>query len=115
MATTAEIRNKAAEKLGLLGTGQTLEPSISNDLDDAYTETYNELLAEDLVTWTSTGAIPNELVEPVVALVAAARATRYGVPEPRYSRVVGEGLGAKNRIRERIAQSQIGQTKIEAF
>lgn len=121
MATTAEIRTKAAEKLGLLGTGQTLQSNITADLDDAYTEVYGMMESLGLANWgTSSTAIPDALVDPIVSWVSGLRATRYGVPAERYQRIMAEYLGigmpsAEDRIRALIAPSKVRQTKIQNF
>ena len=86
MATAAEIRDKAAFKLGVKTLGQALENSVSKDLDEAYTEVYNRLRAEDLVNWDSAAEVPDDIVSPVVDLVAFARAVEYGIAGQRYQR-----------------------------
>lgn len=100
MATAAEIRNKAAKKLGVLATGQTLESEIADDLDEAYDEVYAALDAKNLVTWDYDEEIPDEYIGPVVALVAFARADEYGIPNDRYQRIAGDMSRALNEIRE---------------
>lgn len=121
MATSAEIRNKAAKKLGLYGTGQTLRSAISADLDEAYTEVYGVLVAKELATWASTAEVPDALVEPVVSMVAAHRATQYSIPGERYQRVMRDYHGdavlpsAVDRIREIISDDNARPTKIEYF
>ena len=48
MTTVAEIRNKAARRLGVLGVGQTLQNNIQADLDEAYEEVYSFLQTKSL-------------------------------------------------------------------
>lgn len=93
MATAADIRNKAAKKLGLFGTGQTLRSGISADFDDAYTEVYGMLSKKKLTTWDSDEAIPDEFVFPVVALVADARKNEYPLPDAKYIRITLDAKG----------------------
>ena len=100
MATAAEIRDKAGFMLGVKTLGQALENSVSSDLDDAYTEVYERLRAEDLVNWTTD--IPNDVVSPVVDLVAFARATQYGVSGERYQRIILAAQQAEIRIRRSL-------------
>ncbi len=115
MATSAEIRNKAAKKLGLFGTGQTLRSEIASDIDDAYTEVYAELNALSLVTWASSGSVPDELVKSVVSLVAFARVDEYSVPIAKYNRIVADATVAESRIRELVVPSKPGVTRIQNF
>lgn len=102
MATAATIRNKAASKLGVKAIGQTLESAVSSDLDAAYDEVYARLRDEDLVSWHSTAEVPDELVSPVVDLVAFARADEYGVSNERYQRLMLAASQAETRIRRSI-------------
>lgn len=120
MATAAEIRNKAAKKCGLVGTGQTLQSNISADFDDAYTEVYAELQVKGLATWGAAEEVPSYLVEPVVAWVAGVRAAEYSIPPARYERVMRDYLGdpllrllsAEARIRSLQATPRLGETEI---
>ncbi|MBT8439718.1 MAG: hypothetical protein KJO91_08325, partial [Gammaproteobacteria bacterium] len=66
MATAADIRNKAATRLGIYGEGETLPSYESNDLDEAYTETYARLAAKSLALWDIDEEVPDEYVTHVV-------------------------------------------------
>ena len=102
MATAATIRNKASFKLGIGARGQTLEGSVSKDLDEAYDEVYARLRDEDLVNWHSTSEVPDEIVSPVVDLVAFSRVDEYGVSGERYQRIAIAANQAEIRIRRSI-------------
>lgn len=100
MATAAEIRNRAATKLGLLGVGQTLPSYITSDLDTAYTEVYAILDAKSLVDWDDDESIPDEYSPHLVALVARARITDYMPPANRLGVIMAEAGVALGEIRE---------------
>lgn len=102
MATAAEIRNKAGSKLGVKAIGQVLENAVSSDLDSAYDEVYARLRDEDLVSWHSTAEVPDELVSPVVDLVAFARADEYKVNGEKYQRLLLAARHAEARIRRSL-------------
>ncbi len=102
MATAAQIRDKAGFKLGVKDLGQALENSVSSDLEDAYQEVYSRLRDEDLVSWSLISEVPNELVSPVVDLVAFARADEYGVSGERYQRIAIAASQAEIRIRRSL-------------
>ena len=102
MATAAQIRNKAASKLGIKAIGQTLENAVSSDLDEAYDEVYARLRDEDLVSWHSTAEVPDEVVSPVVDLVAFARADEYKVNGEKYQRLMLAASQAEVRIRRSL-------------
>ena len=102
MATAAQIRNKAGFLLGVKALGQTLTNSVSSDLDEAYDEVYARLRDEDLVSWHSTQDVPDELVSPVVDLVAFARINEYAVSDSRYQRISLAASQAEIRIRRSL-------------
>ncbi len=112
--TTAEIRNKALRKLGLLRMGESARPEYAEDLDAAYNEVYAELEAEELPVWSSTANVPDEYVEPMVALCALARMGDYNVPERRSQWVIAiagtDGELAKNKIRKIKAGTYVPTT-----
>lgn len=115
MATAAEIRNKAAKKLGLFGTGQTLRSAIAANLDEAYAEVYGELELQSLTPWAFADEVPDALVSSVVALVAGSRVEEYSVPSEKYQRIMREYVGAEDRIRKLLAKPKMGVTEIEEF
>jgi hypothetical protein len=115
MASAAEIRNRAAKKLGLYGTGQTLRSEMAADIDAAYVEVYAELELQSLVTWAIDDDVPDALIRSLVALVAGARVDAYSVPAEKYARITRESDGAEDRIRKFLAKPKMGVTEIEEF
>lgn len=87
MSTATQIREKALRKLGVKATGQITQSEIQDDLDNAYTEVWAGLNALGLTTWDSDEDIPDEFVDPVVAMVAFARANEYSIPNDRFQRI----------------------------
>jgi hypothetical protein len=115
MATAAEIRNKAAKKLGVLSAANTLQSDISDDLDDAYTEAYRLLEEEGLASWALADEVPAALVHPMTSIVALSRVNEYATSDSRYQRVVGDGSGAMRSIRRYSRQPLTEETPIENF
>jgi len=115
MATATQIRETAAENLGILGEGETLPSYESDDLDQSYVEVYAELQALGLATWPVTSAVPDQYAKSVAMLVAEGRAVKYQIPDARYQRVKFEAVEALMSIRELQARSRMGQTEIENF
>lgn len=87
MATAAEIRNRAGNDLGLLRLNQSLQAQDSTRITSAYAEVYAALKKEGLATWAYAGAVPDELVPHVVAMVANNCLNTYGVSADRYTRI----------------------------
>lgn len=115
MATAAEIRNKAAKKLGILATGQTLRSEISADIDNAYKEVYALLEAEFVASWAFADEVPDRDVEAVVALVAGARVDEYSLPNDRYQRIVAVATGAVKQLKRHNAQPKTEETPMQNF
>ena len=104
MATTTEIRDRAANDLGLLRLGQTLQSQDATRISSAYTEVYAMLKKDGLAAWTSTGDIPAEYVKYVIALVVDNCVNTYGVSDSRYQRLKIEVPGALREIRKLAAK-----------
>lgn len=115
MATKQQIRETAAENLGILGEGEMLPSYETNDLDQAYIEVYAELQALNLTTWPESGAIPDQYARSVAILVAEARVIKYQKSDQVFTRIRAEKEVALARIRQLQARSKMGQTEIENF
>lgn len=107
MATKAEIRQKVAKRLGLLGQGASLSAAIGADLDDAYDEVYDELESSGLTIWADTGSMPARCVDPFVDLCAARRITDYGVSNDRALRILQSERTALGRMKKHVATEYI--------
>jgi hypothetical protein len=100
MATPAQIRNRAATMLGILGEGETLPSYESNDLTNSYNEVFAQLLAKNMTVWDLADDVPDEFVPHVVALVAAGRMNDYAIPDSRYARIGLSAAAAPLEIKE---------------
>ena len=105
MATPAQIRDRAATRLGILGEGEVLPSYESADLTAAYAEVYAKLDTIGLAVWEYTENIPDEYAGHVVDLVAEARINDYGIPNDRYSRISASAKTAILGIKEQQASN----------
>lgn len=116
MATTAEIRNKALKRLGILGRGQTARSEDAADLDAAYAELHAMLQVKGLTPWGSaTADIPAQYVNDVVFLLAFWRADEYSVSPAKYQRISFGAAIAETNIRELQALGIQAPTKTENY
>jgi hypothetical protein len=115
MATAIQIRETAAENLGILGEGETLPSYEADDLDQAYTEVFKELQQLNLTTWAEGSDIPDQYARSIAMMVANARTTKYQIPDNRYQRIKLETAEAWHLFRELQARAKMGQTEIENF
>lgn len=104
--TKSQVRDRAAEELGRLRPGQSLQSQDATRIGAAYDEVYADLKNEGLNTWASTGNVPDELVPFVSALVALRCCNTYGVSQARFQRIVSvagvDGNQAKREIRRLV-------------
>lgn len=108
MATVSEVVDRAANDLGILRLGQSLQAQDSTRINSAYNEVYAQLKTEGIATWTSTGAVPAEVVPHVAALVADNCLGTYSVSNDRYTRIknavgANDGDRAKRAIRKLVS------------
>lgn len=109
MATIAEVRDRAANDLGLLRLGQTLQAQDSTRITSAYNEVYAILKKDGLAAWTSTGDIPSEFVPYVVSLVVDNCINTYGVSDSRYKRLKIETQQVKRELRKLVTPDYVSQ------
>lgn len=115
MATLAQIREGAAENLGILAEGEELPSYESADLGRAYTELYSELEILGLTNWSQTANVPDQYSWAITILTAEKRAVKYRVPAERYQQIKLEANQALALLRKLLVRSKLGQTKIENF
>lgn len=104
MATVADVRNQAAEKLALYGAGQTLQAREAADLKQAYREVFTALTVKGQAPWDYTGSVddlvPDEYAPLVASLVARSRIVQYKPPPERAVMIQAEAADAEQMIRE---------------
>lgn len=109
MATIAEVRDRAANDLGMLRLGQSLQSQDSTRITSGYNEVYQQLKVDGLATWTSTGDIPTELVPFVAALVADNCLNTYSASNDRYVRIKAAAAAAPKAIAKLVTNYQTSQ------
>jgi hypothetical protein len=105
MATAGEIVHKAAKRMGLYATGQTLRSEIADDLTAAYAEVYAQLDKKEIVVWDFDADVPDELIDDVVTLVCYSRVDEYSIPDDKYRRIVSKVKNAIPNIRALLASN----------
>ncbi len=102
----ANVVNRAANDLGLLRLGQSLQSQDQTRIEEAYNEVYAQLKEEGLANWASTDNVPNEILPYVACLMADNCLSTYAVSDSRYQRIKveagPEGEAAKRAIRKYV-------------
>lgn len=105
MPSKAELRDQVLEYLGKKVIGQTASYNQQTDIEQAIDETYADLQADRLLTFSTTGDVPDNVTPHIKLLVALKRCS--SISEERYARLMGEagenGWKAKREIRRIIA------------
>lgn len=107
MATAAEIRDRAANDLGVLRLGQSLQSQDETRIESAYSEVYAALKVEGVATWAYSGEVPDEIVQHVASLVAENCLNTYGVSQERSQRIKDAASVAIKEIRRLTAPSYV--------
>lgn len=102
MATKAELRDRAANDLGLLPVGQTLGAADTTRIETAYAEVYAQLKTDGLDVWASDGSCPAEITPYVAALMADNCLGTYSTSAERYQRIKLEAGMAMTMIRQYV-------------
>jgi ATP phosphoribosyltransferase len=80
--TKAQLRNRVLRELGVLAAGETAAAEDAEVIEEMI-DTQHAMLARELfVDWT-TSAIPQNVFEPLAAVVAARGSGQFGVTGPR--------------------------------
>jgi len=107
MATQAEIRDRAANDLGILRLGQSLSAENATRITEAYTEVHAMLADLGLAVWAIANEVPDAIVQPVVSLVAENCLNTYGVSDTRYQRIKLEASQAEKKIRIFVENDEV--------
>ena len=105
--TLTELKNRALKRLRVLAAGETAPAYVDDIVAESYTSVYAELQEEGLVSWTSTGDIPNKIALHVGTLVVYESADEFSVPEPRMARLEVKAAKAMKQIRRLMATDYI--------
>ena len=102
MASKSDVRDRAAENLGILPIGQSLASQDSTRISSAYDEVFADLKHDGLTTWASTGTVPSEIVPYLAVLVAASCIPSYPISPARIQLLVAQSAVAKKNIRRLV-------------
>ena len=98
MTTVAELKRQALELLGRLRLGQSFQTQDDVAMQESYNEVYASIENLGYATWVIAGPVPDELVPPVIHLMAFNRATVYGISDSRFARVLPQAGEAMRTI-----------------
>lgn len=104
-----EIRDRAANELGILSLGQSLQAQDATRIEQAYNEVYDYLDGQGLAIWSIDDNVPDKLCPHVIAMVAFNCADNYGVSADRYQRITAKFVIAEKKIRELVLPEYVPQ------
>ena len=101
MATKVELRNQVLEYLGRKIVGQSPQTKDEVDIEQAIDEVYADLQSDKIMSFGAAGAVPNDVLPHIKALVAFRRSS--GLSPERFQRVAQDAGLAKREIRRLVA------------
>lgn len=107
--TAAQIRDRAAQELGLLQLNQSLRAEHATRITQGYAEVYAQLKKDGLATWAYAGDIPDEVCTYVAALIADNCLNTYGVSESRFQRIKLAAAEARREMQKHTAPDYVSQ------
>lgn len=113
--TITDTVQLAARKLGILGTGQTLESDYQADLVQAYAEVHAELEAQGKIDFGPAANIPNRFADIFACMVAHKRLAVYKPPPERQAQIENDYAGAMRKYFAIRQRGRSGQTEIENY
>lgn len=96
--TKSQIGVKALQRLKVLEDGATASSSDTTSIEAAYDEVYANLRTKHLVSWGSTGSVPNEAVDAIVTLVAALRVNEFDPPDDVAIKIIALASAAEGAL-----------------
>ena len=78
--TLTELKAAVLQELGVLATGESPNIGDATVVGDRYSDLYEMLLTEGLVSWASDDDIPDFAANPVTMMVAYLCCGAFGVP-----------------------------------
>lgn len=100
MATKAKVKQEAAELLGITSVGGDYSGTKAAKVEEYYQEVYDQLKADELAIFPSTGPVPNKIKPHVAAMIAMLGTDTFGVSGERYNRIVARFNIALREIRK---------------
>lgn len=115
MPSASEIRDRAAQELGILRLGQSLQSQDAARIDQGYAEVYEELKSDGLATWAFSGSVPNQMSQYVVFLISENCLGAYGVSDKRYVRIMNGAEKARREILKHAAPDHVSQDEVSNY
>lgn len=100
--TLNELYARTAEFLGRKPLGQAMPNALLLRIQAAYTEGYEDLKKDQLVTWAAANAVPDPIGPHLAALMAFNCTSSVHVSDSLYQRIVAARNIAKREIRRLV-------------
>jgi hypothetical protein len=107
MVTLAELKNRVAQKLGLIAAGQDVNAEDGSLIGQTLTDLQEQIAVLQFGFFNFDDGVEQAYADPVALMAAAHLVDEFGVPEPKRSQLISTGaLGipgrslAERRIRD---------------
>lgn len=103
--TKAQVKEHAADILGIKPVGQDIQQPASRTLDKYWDAAYDEVKSDNLNIFPSSGPIPDKLFHHFAMIIAQKGAVSFSVSDARYQRIVMESQRAMREFRKYAVDS----------
>lgn len=115
MATQNELAAKVLQKLGIIDANGTARNADLTLITDKYSSFYENLKAEDLVSWGSGDDIPNTHLIPIVGLLARECLEDFTVSPSVATLLMGDEERYRNQLKRLEYQYYVPDSRAEYY
>lgn len=115
MATKANLAKVILKKLKAIDPEETPDEADSQDVQDAYDRLYQELLNDNLVSWTSTANIPVWAENPVADILAWRLQPDFSSPMQNVQQMEINHTAGWRSLRRQLAPDYVTDSTNEYF
>lgn len=115
MATQQQLKNKAADRLGMRAIGQTLSHAQNQMFQSAYDALYDRLENDGKVAWAKSGDIPDAFLPPISAMLAFELADDVGIAGERFARLQNSAYNAQKDLCALLAKPYVSQSNVTDY
>lgn len=112
----ADFQQRVGQRLGIVRAAESLSVEDAELIQSAYVALWAELNEHDLVGWSVTDPVPDNVSEIVIGMTAARLVDEFGIEEPRRSvQVMQQAFGLsvpseyERRLRRMMANNYKGE------
>lgn len=109
--TKAQIKERAATRLGIVAIGQALSHEDGVRLEQAYNEVYEYLKTHGIASFAASSDVPSDIAPYFITMIAHNCIDDYKIPNELYQRIAIDFSQAEHKIRALVIPDYISTTQ----